>query len=389
MNELDRVVSEINKKFKTTLVTKGTERMYVEKIPFSSPRLNYLTYGGVPLGKATELFGGEGGGKTTTALDITTNAQKMANKEFEGKIKGDQAKIADLKKKGNKGDQKQIGQLEQGIVELQERGPRRVVYVDAENTLDEDWARLNGVDLNELYLIKPDEQTAEQVLQMIMDLIDSGMVIALVLDSVPMLVSQNLFDQEMSKKSYGGIAGAVTEFCRKVSSKLSKHHTALVLINQVRQDFNNPYNKYNTPGGQALKHLYALRLFFRKGTFIDDNNGELKNSTEDPRGNLVDVTIVKTKVCKPDRRVGFYTLKYFTGIDVLADTVDMAVKYGFLTQSGAWYYCIDAETGEILKSNNGELKFQGRAKLLTYLQEDEDMFQELYEAVHEKVLQTN
>src|SRR5699024_9649630 len=123
----------------------------------------------------------------------------------------------ELEKKGNKTDKKRINTLHTLIGELKERGQRKVVYIDSENTLDEDWARLNGLDTENLILARPQEQTAEEVLQMMLDLIDSGEVELMILDSLPMLVSQNLYDEELEKKSYGGIAGAVTEFSRKVS----------------------------------------------------------------------------------------------------------------------------------------------------------------------------
>src|SRR5699024_10876207 len=161
-----------------------------------------------------------------------------------------------------------------------------------------------------------------------------------------------------------GIAGAVTEFSRRVSPRLSKHRSALIIINQSREDMNNPYNMYHTPGGRALKHLHALRLYFRKGSLLDEQNREQPNRYAEPSGNIVDFTVVKTKICKPDRRLGQYTLNYTKGIDVLNDTVDMALRYGYIAQAGSWFQFINPETGEILKDVGGDdLKFQGRARL--------------------------
>jgi len=196
----------------------------------------------------------------------------------------------------------------------------------------------------------------------------------MVLDSVPMLVSQTLYEESLEKKSYAGIAGAVTEFCRKVSPKISKYRTALLLINQVRENLDNPYDQFKTAGGKALKHLYALRLYFRRGSFIDENYNELPNRTETPSGNLVDITLVKSKVCRPDRRVGQYTLNYYSGIDSLSDTVFMAVKYGLIIQAGAWY--------EV--ASNGA-KYQGKAKLSEYLKSNPDVYQTIYDAVYSEV----
>lgn len=234
MNALDKVMAEINKKYKSQIIQRGTKRAYVEKIPFSSPRANYMTYGGIPKGKATEFFGPEGGGKTTAALDVVGQAQKAAKKAWEKEVNEIESELAILLERNNKSDKDKIKKLQLHLDELNENGPKKAVYVDAENTLDEDWARLNGVDTEALILVRPEEQTAEQVLQMMLDLIDSGLVEIIVLDSVPMLVSQQIFDQTLEKKSYGGIAGALTEFSRRVSPKISKHHTALVMINQVQ-----------------------------------------------------------------------------------------------------------------------------------------------------------
>jgi recombination protein RecA len=391
MNPFEAAIAKINKDYKTELVQQGTSITYVEKIPFSSPRANYMTYGGIPIGKATEFIGEESGGKTTSALDIVGQAQKMAKREWNATLKKIGTRLKTLEEKDNKSDQKEIVKLRAEVNKLHEDGPRKVVFLDAENTFDEDWATKNGVDVDSLYLIRPQNQSAEQVLQMMLDLIDTGMVLLIVLDSLPMLVSQKLLkpDKTLEDKSYAGISDACAEFSRQVSPMLSKYHTALLVINQVRDDINNP-QAYKTPGGRALKHLYALRLFFRKGSFIDEKNQELKmKDSQTPYGNLVDIQIIKTKVCRPDRRVGQYTLHYTTGIDVLGDTIEMAIKYGFIIQNSAWFSIIDPGTGEILEfGENEEAKFQGRPNLLEFLRDDEEIFEELYEAVNEKLKKT-
>lgn len=386
-NPLEQVIADINKQYKAELIQRGTKMIYVEKIKFSSPRVNYMTYGGVPIGKATEFFGPEGGGKTTSALDIVKNAQIKANQDWSTKVSELTAKVEELEQKDTKTARDELKKIKPELEQLKEYGPRKVVYIDAENTLDTDWARLNGVATEDLILFRPQDQTAEQIFQMMLDMIDSGQVELMVLDSLPMLVSQNLYDKTLEQKSYGGIAGAVTEFSRKVSPRLSKQRTALIIINQVRENLNNPFDLFHTPGGKALKHLYSLRLFFKKGSLIDENNKELPNRAENPAGNLVDITIVKTKVCKPDRRIGYYTLNYTSGIDYLSDTVDLAILQGFIHQGGSWFTMLNPETGEILQDLHGDdLKFQGRSNLLDFLRDDEDTFMELYEAVNQKLI---
>lgn len=386
MSDIFQVIDKLNKEYKTEFIKVGMELNEYDKIPFSSPRANYMTYGGIPLGKATEFFGPENGGKTTSALDIVGNAQKRAKRIYDEKVGKLKEEIEKFEQSDSKRAEKNLKKLQEQLSEVEAKGPRKVVYVDSENTLDEDWAELQGVDTGSLILIRPQDHTAEQVFQIMLDIIDTGEVECMVLDSIPMLVSQNLYEESMEKKSYGGIAGAAAEFARKVSGKIAKHNTALILINQVREDLANPYNVYKTPGGRALRHLYGLRLYVDRGSFIDENNKELRSNAENPFGNLVNMKIIKTKVCKPDRRVGYYTLHYNNGVDVLGDTVDVAMLQGFITQAGAWYYIMDPETGEIMRnSDDEELKFNGKATLLEFLRDDEDFFNELYEAVNKKL----
>lgn len=391
MNALDKAIEKLNADYKKQIVRLGTEQIYVEKIPLSSPRANYMTYGGIPIGKGTEFFGPEGGGKTTSALDATAQAQKKARNDFGNELGALRTELETLEEKNNKSDQKRITKLRESIKELEERGPKRCIYVDLENTLDEEWAQKIGVDTDELYLMRPDAETAEEVLQMILDLLETGMVILLVIDSLPMLVSQKIYDENLDKKTYGGIADTVAAFCSKATPIINKFKTALIIINQIREDLQNPHNLYKTPGGRALKHWYSLRMYFRKGMFINKDNEELtmKASTE-PAGNMVDIHIVKTKVCKPDRRVGQYTIKYNDAIDVLNDTVFMAIKYGFITKNGAWFYLVNQETGEVMTgADDAEIKFQGEAKLLDFLRSDDEIFDEIYEAVNAKLAEVS
>lgn len=382
MNKLDVLIKDINKKYGEDIVNIGMTRIRTDRIPFNSPRINYITYGGVPVGMATEFFGGEGGGKTTTALDITAQAQKKAQKEYDEQCGKLEEELEELLAKNNKSDKKKIEKMQEDLDYLKVRGVRRAVYVDAENTLDEEWATLLGVDVKSLVLLRPQTQTAEQILQMLIDMSKTDCVILEVLDSIPMLIPQQLYEGTMEDKSFCGVAGPLSDFSKRICPAIAKNRVTLICINQMREDIENKYNIYKTPGGKALKHLFALRLYFRKGSFIDLENNELKNNAAEPKGNLVEVNVAKTKVAKPDRRLGYYTLKYDTGIDVLADTVDLAVKYGFIRQSGSYFYIINADTGEVLTDVDGnDIKFQGRAKLLDYLREDEYTFDDVRAAV--------
>lgn len=383
---LDLLINELNKKY-DGIVMRGIDFPQIEKIPFTSPRLNYMTYGGIALGKATELYGPESGGKTTTALDLVKNAQIKAKKDFTDKIESLRAELEDLESREAKSYQRQINNLKTEIEEMEERGHRKVVYVDAENTLDDEWAEKLGVDIEELVLIKPHEQTAEQVLQMILDVVKTGDVILVVLDSIPMLISQQAFEADMDKKTYAGASGPLSVFSQKVSQLLHRHNTAFVAINQVREDFSNPYNMYKTPGGRALKHLFTLRFLIRKGKYIDEKCNELNNSAENPAGNLVDMRIEKTKLFKPDRRLGYYTLNYTNGIDELSDTIDVAIWIDLIRQGGSWF-TIMGEDGEPMVDGEGkDLKFQGKPRLMEYLETNPEVFSKIKDTVYKKVLE--
>ena len=389
MRNIDLKMAELNKKFKAQIINQGTDIIEVAKIPFSSPTANWMTYGGIPVGKITEFFGGEGGGKTTSALDICANAQKKFNEVFEQHREKVLDEIEQLKAKDTKDSKKKADKLMSDLMEYVERGPKVVVYIDAEQTLDVQWAQLLGVDTEAMILVRPQEQTAEQVLQIAIDLIATGDVGLCVLDSIPMLVSQNIFNEDMDKKSYGGISQALTVFCSKVTPHLTQNQCAFIGINQIREDLASMYNTVSTPGGKMWKHACSLRLRFRKDTLLDMNNGELTSRAENPAGNRVGIEIAKTKVCKPDRRIGYYTLNYTEGIDVLADIITVALQYRILKQGGSWYYYLDEEGNVEVDAENNEIKFQGKAKLLDELRNDEEFKEDVISRLNKVMYNEN
>ena len=129
MSKLDALIAEVNRKAKEEILSKGLNDYDYTRIPFSSPRMNYCTFGGIPVGKLIEFYGEEHGGKTTTALDIVANYQKMPD-------------------------------------------AREVLYVDAENTLDVEWAKKIGVDVSKMYILQPKSQSAEEIFQIICDAVE-------------------------------------------------------------------------------------------------------------------------------------------------------------------------------------------------------------------------
>ena len=141
-SKVDEIMKKVNKDAKDDVFITGMPEYEYERVPFTSPKMNYITYGGLPLGRIVEFFGEEGGGKTTTALDIVANFQNLYP-------------------------------------------DRDVLYVDAENTLDIEWARKIGVDVDRIKLYQPKTESAEYILQVIKDVTNSGEVGLWVLDSIP------------------------------------------------------------------------------------------------------------------------------------------------------------------------------------------------------------
>lgn len=349
MSQLDIIVKDINKKFKEEIAFVGGNDSFnkYDLVPFSSPRLNYMLYGGLPLGRMIEFFGPEGSGKTTTALDIVAQVQKTVPN-------------------------------------------KKVVYVDHENTLDLKWAKKMGVNTDELLIIRPQGQTAEQVFDIMQNVVESGECSLIVLDSVATLVGQQIYEESYEKKAYGGIAAPLTMFCNKTVPMLNKFDTMCIMINQIREDMNSQWNQFITPGGKGFKHHCSVRLNFVKGQFIDKDNKELTRGADNPAGNLVMVTIAKSKTCRSDRRTGFYTLNYISGIDSVNDTIDVALQSGIISQAGSYFSILNKETGEYketlqewwgeydatnVKNNNIPMKYQGRAGLVKSLKENNELLE--------------
>ena len=374
MSKLDILVKEINKEFKEDIASRGIPQRHFERIPFSSPMINYMTYGGIPRGRIIEFAGEENGGKTTTALDIVANAQKLFESEYNEEYEM-------LSREDRKLSKDEITRLNY----LKERGIKKVVYCDCENTLDVEWAEKLGVNTNDMILLKPMSQSAEQIFEMLIQMIETDEVGLVVIDSLGVMISQQAYEKDMTEKTYGGIASALTLFSKKAEMLCTKYDCTLIGINQVREDMAG-FGRVITTGGKGWKHNCSLRLIFRKGDYVDDKGNSMKRSCTNPVGNLVEVAIEKTKVCKPDRRNGYYTLNYTNGVDIISDTIELACYYDIIQKAGAWFSIIDRETGEILQNYNEDLKFQGKPALLQYLKEHQDIYDMIAIQLKEDIL---
>lgn len=382
--KLEQLMKDWNKDSKALVAVQGLERESLPRIPFSAPSMNYQTYGGLPRKRVVEFFGPESSGKTTSALDIVKNAQIVFEQEWQEKTERLNKKLQEAQeRKASKTAIKEIQMQLDSLVE-----PLKIVYLDLENTLDTEWAKKIGVDVDNIWIVRPEMNSAEEILQYVLDIFETGEVGLVVLDSLPYMVSQNLIDEELTKKAYAGISAPLTEFSRKVTPLLTKNNAIFLGINQIREDMNSQYNAYSTPGGKMWKHACAVRIKFRKGDYLDENGASLTRSARNPAGNVVESFVEKTKAFKPDRKLVQYTLSYHEGIQIESDLVDVAVEFGVIQKAGAWFSVVDLETGELLADENEEpLKFQGKANLVRRLKDDDVLFDEVMSAVHELITQ--
>lgn len=332
---LENVVKSLNKNMKIGNISLGVEEKEITKIPFSSCRLNYMTYGGLPVGRIAEFYGSDGSGKTTTAIDLAGNAQKLYP-------------------------------------------DKKVLIVDIEHTFDRTWATKLGLDCDNILYFDPDSMGAEEVFNMMMELFETGEISVGILDSIGAMVSTQSNEKDIGERTYGGISMSLTEFSKKVTPILARTDAILIGINQVRDDMNSMYGGTTTTGGKAWRHACTTRLEFRKGNYIDEQGKNLSRSCENPAGNIVNVALTKSKICRADRKVGFYTLRYLDGIDYISDAIDVGIKLGLLSQAGAWFYLVDLESGEISKDE----KFQGKYNLIKYYQDNKEAYDKLIQGIN-------
>lgn len=346
---LDQICKEFNKRQGAEIFGQNlTYEVTGGLIPFSSSRLNYMVYGGLPRGKLIEFAGEEGGGKTTTALDVVANAQMVF--------------------KGEDPD-----------------NPKKILYVDAENTLDVDWARTLGVNVEELYILRPEDQYAEEIFDLLEETIRTGEIGLVVFDSLPAVASQQEYEKKIEEKTYGGISLALTNFSRKLVQVCKKTNCMFIGINQIREDLNNPYNQYKRPGGKAWGFFCSGRFIFRKGKFIDEFGIEIRKTADAPAGNHVEIKADKIKFCKPDRKNGYYTLLYHSGIWKANDLVETAIQMGVILKRGSWYNIMD-EDGVLVCDGTGEpIKIQGQQKVVEEIEQDNELYSMIEGIVMSKI----
>ena len=310
---LDQVLLDIEKQFGKGAVMKlgDHEKREIDVISSGSLSLDIaLGIGGYPKGRIIEIYGPESSGKTTFALHAIAEAQKLGG---------------------------------------------RVAFIDAEHSLDPQYASKLGVNTDDLLLSQPDN--GEQALEICEALVRSGAISVIVIDSVAALVPQAEIEGEMGDSHVGLQARLMSQALRKLSGIINKTNTIAIFINQLREKvgimFGNPET---TPGGRALKFYSSVRLEIRRSE-------QIKLGT-DVVGNKTNIKVVKNKMAPPFKNCTV-DIMYGEGVSQEGEVIDLASEAGILEKSGSWY------------AYKGEKLGQGKENVKELLKNNKDLFDEL------------
>lgn len=315
---LETAIAQIEKNYgKGAIMRLGDDLpVNVEAISTGSLSLDLaLGIGGVPRGRIVEIYGPESCGKTTLALHVVASAQK------------------------NGGE---------------------AAYIDVEHALEPAYARALGVDIDNLLISQPD--TGEQALEITEQLVRSGALDVVVIDSVAALLPRSELEGEMGDSSVGVVARLMSQALRKLAGVVSKTGCIVIFINQLREKIGVMYgNPETTPGGRALKYFASVRIDMRR-------TETLKNGTE-LIGNRTRAKVIKNKVAPPFKEAEFDII-YGQGISKVGEIIDLAVKLELIDKGGAWYTI-------------GETRIQGKDGVRAYLEEHPEVMNSLEMKIRE------
>lgn len=315
---LEAALSMVNKQFgEGSLVRLGdATKMNVETISTGSVAIDLaLGVGGLPRGRIVEIYGPESSGKTTLCLSLIAEAQR---------------------KGGN------------------------AVFIDVEHALDPHYAKVVGVDLENLMVAQP--ECGEDALNIAETLIRSGAIDVVVIDSVAALVSRQELDGQMGDTTVGLQARMMSQAMRRLTAAISKTRCICVFTNQIREKIGVMFgNPETTPGGRALKFFASVRIDIRR-------IGQIKDASGKVIGNRTKIKVVKNKVAPPFTECEF-DIMYNEGISLTGSLIDLGIEQKILEKKGAWI------------SYNGELIGQGREAAKAYLAEHPDVADKIREAI--------
>lgn len=270
------------------------------------------------------------------------------------------------------------------LAQLQEEGNKKVLWVDVENSVDSEWFTKLGVDVDDLILFNVTGQSAEQILETIINFIETDCIGLVVIDSVGAMISKAQFDKTIEEKSFCGISQPMSVFAGKAMQLTNKYGTTIIAINQERDVIGSQYPTQNTPGGRAFKFACHARLQVRKDRFFDKTYKEVPDKTPEVCGQYSSVFVAKNKLTKPDRKLASFTIGFEDGIDYWNDAFEMGVTLSVITKAGSWYAIMDDDNNPVIDADGTNLKFQGKKQFITYMKEHKEFTDDLINKINEE-----
>lgn len=337
------LAKKLNKEYKdSNLCMFSDVKPTYDRLATNALGLDYILYGGIPLGRIIEFSGLMHSGKTTAACTVLAAYQRAYP-------------------------------------------DKTSIYIDVEHSLDTRFqAKMTGLDLSKLLYINPNGQSGQQILDMIIEYQKEDDIGMIVLDSLPALISEAVLESDFTKDNgmRATMAKPLYPFCASMASMVAAKNNLFLMINQVRDDGKTftGIQKYKEPCGQAPGYYSSVIIRFgtRKFTLGDDMDACGAKNGEGADGFRLVYKVMKNKCGPCNRGGGFLTFRYASGLDWINDLLEIALGFGFIKRlNNSTYALIDLCTGEILKDENGDELKGYKTKLVSYIRDNID-FQNKY-----------